>query len=578
MLLAACASPAPEPAAPAAEATTAATEETTGTVPPQSESEANGRPQAISSTTVPCPVDLPEDDVEGETVYCGELAVPQNWDDPDGQQITLSYAVFKATDENPAPDPIIYFDGGPGTSTFGQLAGLATGAFDHLRQQHDLIFWEQRGNLYSSNLDCPDEVRDPRTTLTMEEMEAQATAQAATPQPTLDPALLEPTTIHDDPQKALEKDRTLAEFMARENDPKANCREYYEDKGVDLTQYSTASSLRDAISLMGELDYPEYNLNAISYGTTLALETMRYYDEQGDQDLPVVRSVVIDGVSPLYVDMAEQGLVMPYNVLRVFNECEADANCAEVYPDIHQRLLDMLAEIEQQPLTLGDGTEVTLDELRSLLIFASSNDAASLAYLPRLIDELERGETAVYELMQARTGAAAEEVPAGIEAIDLLTPDAKDVITCNDRSANLDVDRAFELYRSFEAPQLIADPIAVVQQLVACEAWGIMNEPAPLPEPVTSDLRTLVSNGAMDSATAVEWGEVAYKHLPNAELVVFPFAPHAASVKSDCGKPLTKAYFNDPEAEVDLTCVEKTRPIFVLLDDVLPDEIVGITK
>jgi len=190
-----------------------------------------------------------------------------------------------------------------------------------------------------------------------------------------------------------------------------------------------------------------------------------------------------------------------------------------------------------------------------------------------------QGEGAAYALMQARMNAPLleDEAPIGVQAMDLLNLDAADAINCNDRSANLDMDRAFDLYRSFEAPQLIADAIAVVDQIITCEAWDLMQDPAPLPDPVTSDLRTLVSNGAMDSATAVEWGEVAYESLSNAELVVFPYAPHAASVKSDCGKPLAKAYFDDPEAEIDLTCVEETQPIFVLPDETLPAKIIETT-
>ena len=550
ILLAACATPSPWP-----------------------ESMTNGRPQAISSATVHCPVDLPIYDIEDKTAYCGEMIVPQNWDDPDGKQVTISYAVFKARGENPLSDPVIYFDGGPGTSTFGQLAGLASKAFSHLRQQHDLIFWEQRGNLYSSKLDCPDEVRDPRSAMSFQEMEAMASAQAAIPQPGLNPALLEPTTIYDNPQEALKKDRTLAAYNNRMNDPKTNCRQYYDKKGVDLTQYSTINSLRDVIALMGELGYPEYNIYAISYGTTMALETMRYYDSHSKRGLPIVRSLVIDGVSPLYVDMAEQGLIMPYNILRVFDDCEADTSCADAYPGIHQRLLDILKEIELQALILGDGTEVKLDELRSLLQFASSSDKASLAYLPRLIDELERGEPAVYKLMQARIGIVAEEVPAGIQAMELLTPDTKDVITCNDRSANLDVDRAFEIYLSFEARQLITDPIAVVQQIINCESWDLMDEAALLPEPVTSEMRTLVSNGAMDSATAVEWGEVAFNSLPNSSLIIIPFTGHGASLISDCGKAITTAYLNDPQAELDLSCILKSTPVFIRPGEKLPDEI-----
>lgn len=514
-----------------------------------------------------CPVELPGDDIEGKTAFCRQITVPQDWDDPGGKQITLSYAVFKATGANLSPDPIIYFDGGPGTSSFAQLAGLA-GIFAHLRVSRDVIFWDQRGNIYSSHLDCPDAVRDPRSAMSPEDLDVMLKAQAATHQPSLNPALLEPTTIRDDPQKVLEKERALAKFVARNNNPQANCRRYYKEKGVDLTQYSTANSVRDVIALMGELDYSKFNLYAISYGTTLALETMRYYEEHGDQELPAVRSVVIDGVTPLSVDLAERGLIQPRNVLRVFSDCEANANCAQAFPNIRQRLLELLEKTERQPLRLNDGTEVTMDDLRSLLVFAASSDATSLPYLPLLVDELGRGESAVYLFLHKRINARPpeSEIPIGIQAIDVLTLDTEHLITCNDRSAYLDPDRAFELYRSFQAPQLITDPSAVVQQMITCEEWGIDDDSAPLPEPVTSSLRTLVSNGAMDTATAVEWGELVYANLPNAVMITFPLSPHGASVKSECSKAVTRAFFDDPQAEPVLTCVEEMRPVFVLPD------------
>ena len=529
-------------------------------------------PKALANETVPCPVDLPEGDVEGATAYCGQITVPENWAEPEGRSITVSYAVFKATGDDPAPDPIVYFDGGPGQSTFGQLAGLAGDGFIHLREDHDLIFWEQRGNLYSSPLDCPDEVRDPRTALSQDELEKLL----QTPQPTPDPALLEPSTIYDDPDEVLAKERALAQWSNQANNPRANCRKYYDEQGVDLTQYSTHNNLQDGIALMRALDYPEYNIYAISYGTTLALETLRFYDEHQDAALPAVRSVLIDGVAPLYVREAERALIQPYNVLRVVDDCAADATCAQAYPDIHQRLVAILAGVEKEPLILQDGTEITLPTLRSMLFFLSSTDPASLPYMPRLIAELEQGESATWTLLQARKENYQEEAPAGIEAVDLLNTDDHDAIQCNDRYPYLDVTTAFEMYRNFEAPQLISDPSPEVQMIITCEAWGLTSDPAPLPDPVTSGMRTLVSNGAMDSATAVEWGKVAYGHLPNAEFVVIPFAKHAASVVSECGKTIARAYFDDPQDETDFSCAEATKPVFILLDDALPEMITDV--
>jgi hypothetical protein len=99
--------------------------------------------QAISGTTIPCPVALPAGEVEGETVLCGQIEVPQNWDEPDGITIMLTYAVMRATSEAPFADPVLFFEGGPGESgiaTFPELTELFSG----LRTTRDVIIWDQR--------------------------------------------------------------------------------------------------------------------------------------------------------------------------------------------------------------------------------------------------------------------------------------------------------------------------------------------------------------------------------------------------------------------------------------------------
>ncbi|MFN2135256.1 MAG: hypothetical protein ACK2UK_04835, partial [Candidatus Promineifilaceae bacterium] len=39
-------------------------------------------PQVISGETIPCPMPLAPGDVDGETVICGQIQVPEDWDDP----------------------------------------------------------------------------------------------------------------------------------------------------------------------------------------------------------------------------------------------------------------------------------------------------------------------------------------------------------------------------------------------------------------------------------------------------------------------------------------------------------------
>jgi pimeloyl-ACP methyl ester carboxylesterase len=513
--------------------------------------------------TVSCPFDMPATETEGQTIECGRIEVPQVWELPEEESVAINYAILLAHGENPLPDPIFYFEGGPGSSALGEVAVYAE-AFDHLRSDRDIILWDQRGNLYSGHLSCPDEVRDPR--FAVSEEDAVATIEAAGPPPTVDPALLEPPALDDDPQIVLENEREL-KAAVDSNTPEANCRSYYEANGIVPEAYDTRASVKDAIALMAGLAYDAYNLYGISYGTTVALETMRYYDEADNETLPTVRSVLIDGVSPLYVPMAEQGLIRPYNVRRNLAACAADPACEGAYPGLHSRLEVLLATAEDAPLILNDGRELGLHGLRQAVISAANDDDGLWPYLPRMIAELEQGETAVLDRLDER---AAQPVMAAVELFDTFTLDVADFVTCNDRSANLDIERSFDILRQFPLPQLVTALQIEVEQLLKCEAWILQDTPAPLPDPVTADIPTFVSNGGMDSATAPEWGEVAATGLPNAVTVTFPLSFHGASLQSDCARSVARALINDPLTSPDLSCVSEMQPAFAMPDDALP--------
>ncbi|MGF1536967.1 MAG: hypothetical protein ACFB4J_10870 [Elainellaceae cyanobacterium] len=65
---------------------------------------------------IPCPDAVPPGEIEGETITCGILTVPEDYDDPDGRQIELTYAILHSLSLAPAPDPIMDLRGGPGGS------------------------------------------------------------------------------------------------------------------------------------------------------------------------------------------------------------------------------------------------------------------------------------------------------------------------------------------------------------------------------------------------------------------------------------------------------------------------------
>jgi Asp-tRNA(Asn)/Glu-tRNA(Gln) amidotransferase A subunit family amidase/pimeloyl-ACP methyl ester carboxylesterase len=363
-------------------------------------------PQAVSGKVVPCPMPLPASEIEGETIICGEIQVPENWDDPNSRLLTLTYARLLSKNLSHIADPVLYFFGGPGGSILS-FQGAPGANFPYLRETRDVIVWDQRGNRYSADLRCPIEVMagDPAAT--------QATQDALA-------ALGDANfTLASDPEAVLDYARQKQKIIGLAG----RCAAYFAEQGVDLTQYNTANTVRDSIALMDHLGDPAYNLLGISYGTQVALAVADYYEKNPKAALPPVRSIVIDGVFPINVSKAEEQLETPYNTLRVFADCEADAACGAAYPDIRQTLIDLLAKLERAPLKTASGAEVTLDDLRGVLFTAvQTRNVPLITYLPRMVDELARGETDTYDVARALIAGKIQPPAPAVPAANVLDP------------------------------------------------------------------------------------------------------------------------------------------------------------
>lgn len=68
--------------------------------------QAGGHDPAYPVTIEACPRPLPVLDIEGQTVICGRVNVPENHDNPDGNRVDLAFAVLKARSTLVSP---IYF-------------------------------------------------------------------------------------------------------------------------------------------------------------------------------------------------------------------------------------------------------------------------------------------------------------------------------------------------------------------------------------------------------------------------------------------------------------------------------------
>lgn len=304
-------------------------------------------------------------------VACGTVQVPENWAQPDGRQIELTYVVLKSPNPNPKPDPILYLEGGPGGSALLGIDAYANQIFDEMRADRDIVLFDQRGTQFSSPLKC-----SVLTVADMFEEGSVSTSGAGGEEIDL--------------TAELNDDQLMQEARQAVGADTRRCVNEITAQGIDLRQYNSIASANDAVALMNALGYPTYNLFGISYGTRLALVIMRDHPEAG------IRSVVLDSSFPPEIPGFERFVTEAHEVvMQLFADCKLDPVCNTAYPDLKDRFKTLLHSAEQAPIVGKDGTVVTAMDLVNV-VSAISKYTESAAYIPKMIAELEQGDTGTY--------------------------------------------------------------------------------------------------------------------------------------------------------------------------------------
>lgn len=150
--------------------------------------------------------------VTGYVEQCGTVTVPE----APGSEASLELGVVRVFSkaENPAPDPVVYLDGGPGNATIEQLDDVFP-YFEELAKDRDVIFIDQRGT-----------------------------------------GVTEPAMNCGDAEELADCFDAVSEV-------------------TDPAAYTTPNNARDVDLVRQALGYEKWNLLGISYGTRLGLTIMR---------------------------------------------------------------------------------------------------------------------------------------------------------------------------------------------------------------------------------------------------------------------------------------------------------------
>jgi pimeloyl-ACP methyl ester carboxylesterase len=449
--------------------------------------------------------DLPLGIIEGEQVVCGYLTTPARHANPDGPSIRLAVAILKSRAPNPAPDPLVMLQGGPGGSTIDTYFELLLSDPLFLPNR-DIILLEQRGTLYSE------------PALTCEE--------------------LDDLTI-----ELLDQDISPEEELQRSAQALQQCRDRLVNAGVDLSAFDSVENAADIEALRVALEYEQINLYGVSYGTLLALHTMRDHPEG-------LRSVILDAVIPPQTNfLAEAPRSQDRAFTVFFDACASDPQCNGTYPDLEQVFFDLVEQLNETPAQIqmtDPETEIRYDALldgdsMAETLFQLLYATEIIPALPRLIYAARDGD---YTLLSRLIALFVFDrtVSTGMYF---------SVICAEDADVSL-ADLQLDGLRPSIADTGRRDVEAI---LVFCQDWNVDSLGPEIDAPVSSDIPILLLSGIFDPITPPAFAEEAAVTLAQSYNYTFPQSGHSAALSGPCSKQIIRDFLDNPTVEPDTSCI-----------------------
>ena len=373
----------------------------------------------------------------------GTMRVWENREAHSGRLITLEVAVLPALGDDPAPDPVFVFSGGPGQNAVSTMRNW-TGHW--MRQQHDIVLISQRGTGGDNRLWCDLPGSD-------DDLQAY-----------LDPLFLEDT------------------FRACLDDLSTR---------FDLTQYGTANAVDDVNEVRAALGYDTINLYGGSYGSRAELEYIRRHPE-------TVRTAILNSVAPVaFINPLYHAWGAQHALDLIFDDCAADPVCNRAYGDLRARFAEIMHKLEAGPVkttvkhpTTGEPVEVSLskeafsDGLRVIMYFDRSQ-------VPYLIDRAARGDFSPF----AERAIQSQRGIRSILSLGMLL-----CVTCAE-----DLDRITEDMIVTETADTFVGDGRVRRQKAICGFWPRSTLPEDAAAPVTADVPVLLLSGRYDPVTPPRW-------------------------------------------------------------------------
>ncbi|MGB8129071.1 MAG: alpha/beta hydrolase [Candidatus Angelobacter sp.] len=435
--------------------------------------------------------------VKGD-VRCGTYEVFEDRAAKSGRIIKLKIVVLKSLGNKPVPDAVFPLHGGPGAPATA-LVELANEILKPVRQDHDLVFVDQRGTGESNPLTC--DIADDAKDL---------------------------TSFFGD---ILPPDKVRA------------CREKLQEH-ADLRLYTTPIAMDDLDEVRAALGYNKIDLVGLSYGTIASQVYIRQHPEH-------VRSAVLVGV---VTPNMKQPLLFPRSAQHamdlLFADCTADKTCHNTFPFLKDEFGVVLSRFNHGPVPVEMIDPVSKEHMQVKLARSSFVEGIRLAvystfsqqFVPKIIHQAYENDYVPFEEAAVHLSPGAE-VARGVYF----------TITCSEGVPFItEKDLADETRNTYVGPE------RVQRHITACKDWPKGNIDSSYLEPVKSDLPVLMISGEVDGSSPTWFGESALKFLPNGRQIKIRYLGH--QFEGNCLRDIFTRFIKDGSAEnLDASCTEKIR-------------------
>lgn len=448
------------------------------------------------------------------TITCGELQTPE--------QFRLPVVILHNDAEQRHADPIVYLQGGPGASARLHTDGIKSWLnwMRYSNTQRDLILIDTRGTGHSK------------------------------------PALV-CAEYNQFNQQLLHQNIALGDELAQGYNVATQCfaSSAQTNPQLDYRNFSTQKSARDVRALMAQLDYPEWNILGVSYGTRLALEIA--LQEQQEPQTVKLKSMILDSVYPAgFGGVQTWPQVLDEGMQQFFKGCSAQQECiknlnetsAANVVSLEQRFMQTLRNLQRNPIVITikrwDG-EAPVNFAVNDHRFLSATFAAvyNPSDWPTIIDAINAVDAQRSDLLKP-----------------LIEPFINNSMTSDFNSLTFTaVDCADNpvLSETDYTAALVTYPLL---QEYTRDQWRYqLCHSLPSESPLVNtapQLPTLILAGALDPITPVSWAQSVNQQWPHSQLLVREKIAHSVLGSDTCLLEHLDEFFNQPDKNF-TACVEE---------------------